>query len=130
MLPIILACAICGPFWAHKSVEISCDNLSVVNIIKAKASRDQYIMHLLRCLDFFTANFDIRLRAIHIVGAINTADDAISHNSMQVFFTEVPYARPQPDVVSPALWDLLVAQQPDWTSVIWQSLPKTCVTSR
>ena len=127
MLPIVLACAIWGPHWRHKSVQVSCDNMSVVNVIRANTSRDQTIMHLLRCLHFFTAHFDIKLKAVHVAGAINTAADAISRNLMQVFFREVPNAQLQPEPVPPVLWELLVVQQPDWISINWQALLKTCV---
>ena len=49
----------------------------------AKTSKEQGIMHLLRCLHFFTAMFDINLKVVHLAGKLNIMADAISRNSIQ-----------------------------------------------
>ena len=46
LLPIVLACALWGPLWAHKHVEVQCDNAAVVDILRAKTSKCKDIMHL------------------------------------------------------------------------------------
>ena len=126
LLPIVIACAVWGPSWAHQQVQVMCDNMSVVDIVRSKTSKDKDIMHLLRCLHFFAAVHDIALRAVHVPGILNTAADAISRNYMQVLRQVVPAAEWIPDGVSPDLWDLLVQRQPDWMSVDWRLLLKSC----
>ena len=66
LVPILLSCIIWGPQLSKQSVLILCDNLSSVNAINKGASKDTLVMHLLRCLWFFTAYFDITLTADHI----------------------------------------------------------------
>ena len=85
LLPIVLATAVWGQKWARSNVLARCDNMAVVEIIKAHTSKSPSIMHLLRCLHFFTAKWDIRLEVEHIPGASNTVADAISRNLMQLF---------------------------------------------
>ena len=66
LLPIVLACAIWGPLWVHQQVQVLCDNLAVVEILKSKSSRSADIMHLFRCLYFFLAYHDIALKTVHV----------------------------------------------------------------
>lgn len=64
--------------------------MAVVEILKTHTSKRPTIMHLLRCLHFLTANWDIDLVAEHIAGESNVISDAISRNLMQVFRREAP----------------------------------------
>ena len=50
LLPIALALALWGKFWSHKQVQVFCDNAVVIEIINAKTSKCEDIMHLIRCL--------------------------------------------------------------------------------
>ena len=52
LLPIVLACALWGQLWAHKHMEVWCDNVAVVDILRARTSKCKVIMHLLRCVRF------------------------------------------------------------------------------
>ena len=122
LLPIVLACAIWGPSWSHKRVQVSCDNAAVVEVVNKKTSKCKDIMHLLRCLHFFLAYHDCTLKAVHVPGVQNIAADAISRNRPQVLRKAVPGAQQQPDEVSQTLWSLLVLNQPDWMSVNWKEL--------
>ena len=119
LLPAMLACVIWGPAWAHKQVQVLCDNAAVIN---TRTSKCPHIMHLVRCLHFFIAHFDFILKAMHIPGVLNVGADAMSRNRPQVFVQATPTAQPHPDQVPHALWDLLVVTQPDWTSVNWRQL--------
>ena len=56
LLPIVLACAIWGPYWEHKHVLVECDNMAVVSVINSLSCKDQMLAHLLRCLHFYTAH--------------------------------------------------------------------------
>ena len=50
----------------------------IVQIIATNTSTDSTIMHSLRGLHFFSAYYNINLRAVHIPGSINICADAIS----------------------------------------------------
>ena len=125
LLPIVIACALWGQYWAqywaHCQVQAWCDNAAVVHILDSLTSKDPTIMHLLRCLHFFCAHFDIALRARHIRGRENTQADALSRNLLQVFFRQVPAAKQQTRIPQP-LWDMLVVSRPDWLSPSWKEL--------
>ena len=120
LLPIAFACATWGPQWQHKHVLVWCDNLSVVHVIKAQSSKDPTLMHLLRCIHFFCALHDFKLRAEHIPGRHNVIADSISRNNLQVFFKEVPSAHPQPASLPPPLVLFLMQEQQDWQSPTWR----------
>ena len=76
-----------GVFWQGNQVLVQCDNMAVVQIIATNTSTDTTMMHLLRALHFFSAYYNINLRAVHIPGSVNICADAISHNHLQVFFS-------------------------------------------
>ena len=122
LLPIVLACAMWGPHWEHRRVQVHCDNSAVVQIIHKHSSKDHTILHLLRCLHFFCAAFDINLKARHIPGVNNTSADAISRGLMQVFHRVNPGAQSQPTPVPAELWCLLVESNLDWLSPTWKLL--------
>ena len=79
-------------------------------------------MHLLRCLHFFCAHFQISLQARHIPGVRNTAADTLSRDKHEVFLSCFPQAPSRPSHVPQSLLDMLLLSQPDWTSSIWRSL--------
>ena len=68
MVPIVLSCAIWAPWLARAHIEFQCDNRSLVEAIRKGASKDLMVMHLLRCLWFFQALFNITINASHIPG--------------------------------------------------------------
>ena len=73
---IMAACAIWG-LRPYQQVLVQCDNMAVVQVISAQSSRDRTIMQLLRCIHFFCAANDFKLRAKHIPGRHNVLADAI-----------------------------------------------------
>ena len=64
----------------------------MVHVIRLHTSHDPGLMHLLRCMHYFSAQFDINSSVEHVKGSLNTAADALSHNSWQAFFQAVPSA--------------------------------------
>jgi len=68
--------------WKGKSVQARSNNQAVVAAINNRTSRDPAIMHLLRCLLFFEAKFDIVLSATHLPGKKNELADHISRNNI------------------------------------------------
>ena len=125
LVPIAVACAVWGPDWRHQRVLVQCDNMAVVQVITAKSSRGHTLMHLLRCIHFFCAVGDFKLRAEHISGCCNTPADAVSRNHLQVFFEAVPQAHRLPVPVPAPLWNFLTSQQPEWRSPAWREWLRT-----
>ena len=126
LLPIIMACAVWGRQWVGGAVTFHCDNTSAVSVVTSGYSRVQEIMHLLRCLFFVRARFQFEAWAVHTPGADNGIADAISRNNMYRFYSQVPAARVRRVPIPPPLMALLVGQQPDWTSMAWTRLFRSC----
>ena len=126
VLPVVLACSVWGSQWSGQTVQAYCDNEAAVVVLNTGYSRDPQIMHLLRCLFFIKAHFQMEIKVSHIPGIKNTQADAISRDLLGVFFSQVPAASPSPTSVSPPLLALLVESQPDWTSPHWATLFRNC----
>lgn len=126
LLPIVLAVAIWGESWSGKQVLARCDNMAAVEVLRSRTSKNTIMMHLLRCLHFLTAMYDIALRAEHIPGVVNNAADAISRNLSQAFQRAAPHADTYPTPIPPPLWELLVTERPDWTSSSWKLKLRGC----
>ena len=120
LVPIILAVAIWGDQWLAKHVQFHSDNTAVVAVIKSKSSRDPSIMHLLRCLHFFSARYDITVSAVHVPGVCNSMADALSRDDCKKFFLLSPKSKQVPSTVTKALWTVVVESQPDWLSPNWR----------
>jgi len=54
LTPIVLSCAIGGPLLPRKILEFKCDNQGLVDAINKGSSKEPVVMHLLRCLWFFS----------------------------------------------------------------------------
>ena len=78
LVPIIISCAVWAPLLAHKQTQFQCDNQSLVSAINKGSSKDNMVMHLLRCLWFITASFDINITVTHLPGIHNNAADMLS----------------------------------------------------
>ena len=124
LLPIIVAVAIWGPRWVGSSVLCHCDNENVVAVIRGGYCKDPSLAHMLRCLFFLEAKFDVVLTAVHVPGVQNGAADSISRNNLQTFFNLHPQAHQQPCLVPRELVQHLVTDTP-WTSNVWSSWLKT-----
>jgi len=61
LVPITLSCAAWGPKLTRTRVLIQCNNLGLVATISKGSSWDKEVMHLLRCMWFLVAYFDIDL---------------------------------------------------------------------
>ena len=122
LLPIVLSCAIWGPVLARRRVLFQCNNSSVVAALQKGSAKDSIVMHLLHCLWFFVAHYDIVLTSEHIAGTDNCTADYLSRNNMHTFFSINPPASPIPTPVSPLLQQLLTVPGPDWTSATFKQL--------
>ena len=61
LLPIVLGVAVWGGRWQGLSVSCRCDNAAVVSIVNSGRSKVDRAMHLMRCLSFFLARWDVSL---------------------------------------------------------------------
>ena len=121
LLPILLAAGTWGPTWEGKAVEFKCDNLAIVGTIASWRSKEPLVMNLLKGLALLAMHFGFHLKASHIVGTQNSAADALSHNDLPSFLSQVPEALPRPSPVHPTLEQLLLRQHPDWLSSGWRA---------
>ena len=122
LLPIVMACAVWGNQWSSKSVKCFCDNAAVVAILNSGTSKDMLAMHLMRCLVFFRAHYNIFLFAEHIPGKNNIAADSLSRDNLPLFFQVCPLAARVPSPISEELVQALVLVRPDWTAPTWRAL--------
>ena len=116
LVPIVLSCSVWGSSLNKKRVRFLCDNRGVVESIQKGASKDKLVMHLLRCLWFFTAYHDICITASHLPGMQNRAADLLSRNKLQQFLASNPTASHLPTPIPLSLARLMSPRQLDWTS--------------
>ena len=122
LVPVVLSCAVWGPFMAKQSVLLQCDNLSLVTAINKGSAKPPIVMHLLRCLWFFCAYFDIILTASHIAGTANTLADQLSRNNMTNFFKNSVNMCKLPTPLPPYILEIVSPDGPDWTSPTFREL--------
>ena len=122
MIPIIIASAIWGKSWKGKLIRYLCDNQAVVAVIKARYSRDDELMHLLRTLFFFEALFGYQIEAQHLPGKHNELADNLSRNKLSSFLSNVHPVEQSPTPIPPELLRLLQDTQTNWTSATWTDM--------
>ena len=122
LLLIVLSCAVWGPTLARHKVLFQCDNSRVVAALQKGSAKDNTVMHLLRCLWFFVAHYNIVLMPEHIAGVDNCTADHLSRNNMYNFFSINPQASHIPTPVGPLLQQLLQTPGPDWTTPSFRQL--------
>ena len=86
-----------------------------------KSSRDRKVMHLLRCMHFFMARHDIRLKAVHVPGVSNSRADTLSWNNVPLFMRITPQTKGSQTMIPENLWALVVESEVDWLSTAWRS---------
>ena len=67
LVTIVLSCAVWGCLLPQKSLEFKCDNENLVDANNKGSSKEPIVMHLLRCLWFFSAIFEVKISASHIL---------------------------------------------------------------
>ena len=95
---------------------MQCDNFSVVVAIRKGAAKDTTVMHLLRCLWFFVAHYDILLIPEHISGVSNMMADHVSRCQMHRIFLLNHLASSTLSALHRAIPDVMNPQGVDWTS--------------
>ena len=120
LLPIILATATWGHRWRGLRVVCHCDNQVVVSGLRSRSSRQEHIMHLLRCLVFIEARHDCYIMPEYINTTHNHLADDLSRNYLSSFLSKVPQANRRPSQVPLQLLPLLLDPTADWTSLPWR----------
>lgn len=126
LVPIVIAAALWGHQWSRKCICFRSDNMAVVDLLRSCSSQEALLMHLLRCLTFYSAFFRFQFRAAHVPGIHNSAADAISRNNISLFLSFHPQSQYVP--VSQSVVDLLVRVRPDWGSQTWIHLFRSSLT--
>ena len=108
LLPIVVSVAVWGHNWRGCTIRCRCDNVAVVAIIQSGSSRDPTAMHLMQCLFFLTARFQIVLAPAHIPGKLNEAADCLSRDGLSSFLQLVSEAKEQPAQLPEELLEALV----------------------
>ena len=122
LVPIVLSCAVWGSCLAHSTALFQCDNTAVVAAVQKGTAKDDLVMHLLRCLWFFTAYYDTTITIEHIAGVANVAADQLSRNNTHSFFSSYPQANRLPTLLPPELLQIVAVEGPDWTSPAFRQL--------
>ncbi len=118
LLPVVLAMAVWGQAWTGSAVVCHCDNQAAVSAVKGGYCRDTTMAHLLRCLFYLEAKYEIALTAVHVPGVENGAADAISRDRLNLFFDLVPQASRVACQVPPGMVARL-GRQGHWTPEDW-----------
>ena len=85
-----------------------CDNAAVVAIINSGRSKMDRAMHLMRCLSFFLARWEVSMVCRHIPGVQNGAADALSRDDLHSFQRLVPGVDEVPTAIPNGLLQCLV----------------------
>ena len=120
LVPVVIAVAVWGKQWQGQTVLVCSDNMAVVAALKAGSCQDVTMMHLLRCLHFFSAYHQLKILSDHVPGKENLTADALSRNYKSIFSSVAPQCRAVPSAIPPALLDMLLHSCPDWTSPSWR----------
>ena len=122
LTPIVISTAIWGRHFMGKTLLVRSDNSAAVAAINSQSSAVKEMTHLLRCLAFISARFQVHISALHVPGRLNAVADALSRNNLATFYSLYPQAARTPSPVPATLIDLLIPQSPDWNSQHWTAL--------
>ena len=78
ILNLVVALKLWGPHWKDKTVEIKCDNMAVVEVLKSGRARDSILAMCARNIWLLSAMFNVELVVNHIPGCHNVVADLLS----------------------------------------------------
>lgn len=121
LVPVVVAAALWGGRWAGQHICFHSDNMAVVAVLTSMTTQSPLLMHLLRCLSFFSSYLSFHFSARHVPGVLNGAADALSRNRLDLFSSLAPQATTQ-FMIPPCLSKLLIDTRPDWGAPRWTQL--------
>ena len=119
LLPIVLGVAAWGNRWQGTPGLLQVRQCCCRGYYQLGEKQGGRAMHLMRCLSFFLARWNVSLVCRHIPGSQNSAADALSRNALPSFQRLVPGASRTPTIHPDILLGSLVQGTLDWTSVDW-----------
>ncbi len=122
ILPLVIAVAVWGPRWRQSAVRCHCDNQSVVHDIRTRTSRHPHMMHLLRCLFFLEAHYQLQISSVHIPGVLNDLADDLSRDRLPSFLRKVHQPDLTPTPIPTQLINLLMDPNSNWLTPAWTNL--------
>ena len=78
ILNIVVAIKIWGEIWQNQAIDIKCDNMAVVEVLRSGRARDPILATCARNIWLLTAIFNIQLTVTHIPGVQNEVADLLS----------------------------------------------------
>ena len=78
IINIVVALKIWGSIWKDKIIEIKCDNMAVVDVLRSGKARDAVLATSARNVWLLTSLFNINLIVNHIPGTNNETADLLS----------------------------------------------------
>ena len=78
MMNVVIALRVWGSQWRHKAIEIKCDNLGVVQVVKTGKTMDPFLALCIRNIWLLTASYDIDFNISLIPGCYNVIADNLS----------------------------------------------------
>ncbi len=99
-------------------------------IVNSGTSKNPHATNLVRCLSFLAATYEFRMSAVHLRGIHNTLADALSRNNLNLFRSLHPQANRDAVPIPTAALDLILLQEPDWTTKDWTRMWTTTWDTR
>ena len=92
ILNLVVALKLWGPYWKDKTVEIKCDNMAVVDVLKSGRACDDILAMCTRNIWLLSAMFNVELVVNHIPGSHNVVAYLLSrwqgNNKLQMYMPD------------------------------------------
>ena len=130
LVPIVFTCIVWNPCLSKHHINFHCDNANLIIAINKGSSKDKLVMHLLRCLSFFVAHFDIYITASYLPGAINVTANHLSRGRFNKAFQVTPTCTLscRPSTIPHTAFQLVSPRRLNWTSPYFSELFQTTLS--
>ena len=88
MLNILVAIRTWSHQWGGKAIKIACDNQAVVSVLNSGKTRDLTLAAIARNIFMDTAQADIMLKTVHIMGKVNEVADSLSRWTIHPYYRQ------------------------------------------
>jgi len=85
LIPIIIAAVTWGNEWKGSVITAFYDNIAVVSVLNMRYSKEERLIQMLRVLFFIEANYQFKLKSLHMAGKHNYLADHLSGNHTSAF---------------------------------------------